>query len=205
MLGPRKQFDPELNDWAKAAERFLLHYFRRAGYEVVHHPHGKYGKDLECKSSREQFFVEVERRSFRTWKDGMFPYLSVNVPERRDMSRDTILFIVRYDMVEALAVFAEDILQAPKVPHANRYVKGELFYQVPRKRCCPIVLNSELPKSVAELNRENILSHWKTPSKGLIVRREALGNFPPYGMHVDEWRELLVETERELEDFLNLR
>jgi hypothetical protein len=108
-------------------------------------------------------------------------------------------------MAESLAVFAEDILQAPKVTHVNRYVAGELFYQVPRKRCCPIVLNTDKPRPVAELNRENILLQWNTQCTNLLMKREALGISPPYGMHVDEWRELLVETERELEDFLNIQ
>jgi len=208
MLGPRKQYDSELAAWAKSAELSIPRYFEQIGYAAIHHPNGKYGKDIECKSEVEHFYVEVERRSGKTWKDGEFPYADVHVPERRkeSFSKDTMLFIVRYDLKLALVVFYNDVADAPIERHPNRYVQGdEMFCKIDKKRCLPLdLMDSNDRRSIAERNRENILKQWSTGNGNLLLKREVLGKSEPYGMGYEEWTRLLVETEALLEPLLGL-
>lgn len=206
MLGPRKPYDQELADWAKAAELSIPRYFEHIGYAVIRHPHGKCGKDVECISDTERFYVEVERRSGKTWRDGQFPYTVVHVPERRmeTMGSNTVLFEVRHDLTLAIAVFYEDVKNAPLEQHDNRYVVGEQFFKVDIKRCLPIDLTDTSDRrSLAERNRQNILRHFAS-SGNLLLKREVLGVCEPYGMTYQEWFRLLVETECELEPLLGL-
>lgn len=206
MLGRRKQFDQRLHDWAKSAEFVCRQWLERIGYQSIHLPNGKYGPDVLSKSAcgTEQFFVEVERRSFKTWKEGPFPYSEVNIPERRGSNEDVLLFIVRYDLDAALIVFPVDIKNAELVESQNRYVKeDEYFRKVDLCRCLFVEFGIDTEqKTIAERSRANILKWWVGDCGAVLMKERALGSVPPYGMTDDEWRSLLSGMRKDIESAL---
>ena len=203
MLGKRKAYSSELAKWARSAETAVRQWLEKIGYTSIHLPNGQYGKDVLSKSEcgTEKFFVEIERRSFRTWEKGSFPYSIVNIPERRKIDKETLLFIVRYDMEESLVVFPLDICKSPLKDHPNAFVSdGELFRQVDSVRCLPVSLSNSMERrTIAEMSRENILQWWNLDSGAVLMKERALGDFPPYGMTDQEWRHLWHSMYPEIE------
>lgn len=202
-----KPFDAELAKWAKSAEVALLQYFRELGYDTVTHPHGIYGKDLECIGKNERFYVEVERRTQSTWRTGEFPYATVSIPRRRKADDGTFLFVVRYDLLSAVVVFPGDMKAASELAEKpNRLMAtGEFFRNVPVFRCLRLDMADRRSESLAYRNREAFLARFNSPSFGFEIKSDMLSTFPPYGMSSEEWRSLLVATYKHLEDGMNDR
>ena len=203
MLGAYKRYDEKLGGWARDAEVVIQQWLDQIGYDSIHLPNGQFGKDVKCKSpcGIEEFFVEVERRSPKTWLDGDFPFPEVNIPERRGFDKQTLLFVSRKDMERMVIVFPCDIHKSQLHEHANRYVKrGELFRKVPLVRCLQVDMDDTEPVIIAERSRRNILRWWRSENCGSAdTKLAALGDFPPYGMTFNEWRRLLDASRKEIE------
>lgn len=200
LKGKIKPFDAELAEWSSRAEREIRRWLRDNGYNVVKHPGGTYGHDLEAANGVERFFVEVERRE-SNWISGPFSFSTIHVPERRIKAGiDFILFVTRKDIRAAMLVFPQSLKPETAEEVGNHYMaKDEWFLQVPVEQAMPVDLTTKLPASIAEENAKRVRSRIRQTKGrlGLNVLLRLLGGEPPYGMTDEEYSELWLEAEEE--------
>jgi hypothetical protein len=142
---------------------------------VTELPHGTQGVDHLAKSDHEQFYVELERRSPKTWEKREFPCFPkatdyITVPERRNRYKnDTFLVTVNRDITHGVIIFWESLLASTLAEHPNRYVpRGELFYFVPYRECLPIELPAVDTRTIAELNLAWKREQWEVYRDGRL-------------------------------------
>lgn len=127
----RKPFNKELfeNNDKTAREITKSFYKDRYGFSINDNPN-IYGADLMW----ENHLIECEIKN--VWKDDIFPYSNVQIPERKSkifLHRDFWEFImINNNLTVLLSLDKEQILSSPIVEVNNKYIsKGEYFYQVP--------------------------------------------------------------------------
>ena len=74
---------------------------------------------------------------------------------------------------------------------------GELFHNVTLARCLPVGMDDTERKTIAERNRQRVLSVCNA-SGGLGLKMDVLGISTPYGMTDQEWREHYVKVTESL-------
>jgi len=196
-----KRFDATDKEYGDGAESFIRDYFERNGYSVIHHPNGIYKHDLLFKTSHERFYVEVERAGPRRWIAGtVFPFDTVNVPARRQITDDRLFFSVRVDLKASLVIFPDDLKRIVPVKLNNRHVTSELFRQCPIERCLQLDLESPIAHSISEMNAERVFCavnsltlSYRQKMAVLKGRNGELGC--PYGLVADQWRNLILKVE----------
>lgn len=178
-------------------------------------PHGRKGVDHLAENAHERFYVELERRSPKTWEHGPFPVFarnskSITIPERRNRyGKDTLIVTVNRDITHGVIIFWTSLLRSRLAEHPNRYVQaGELFYFVPYKECLPVLFPAKDSRTIAELNlawkREQYSTYGRDNIGGAWLRLRLL-ELQPYGMPTDEWHEKIDTAERTIERMLRLR
>lgn len=210
IRGRTKPYDKQLDEYSRVGELVIVPWVRGKGYKVTHHPHGECGRDFSAVREGERFYIDAERRRAQTWNDGLFRWLEINVPERRGINDDTLIFVVRKDLQQALIIFPNTIRDAELKENRNTFVdRGELFYKVPRCQALPIDLNQMSPLSIAEMNAERIrrgydeMGYNPKPAAGLSavgIRMLMLGKSTPYGMTTGEWHDLLDRCNDEMHE-----
>lgn len=196
MDGGRKEYDAELAEWSSRAEREVKTWLRGSGYEVHPLPHGRYGVDCVAENWREKFGVEIERRSFRTWQTGPFPYPDLNVLERRGKYDSTVLlFVVRADLREGMVAFPSSLIPDRLTDQPNRLAKNEKVFKVPLHETLPIDFTQPLSDPIAVLNGRRVKTLY-SEAKSLKRKREVLGETVPYGMDREVWEELNLDAEK---------
>lgn len=213
-LGKTKPFSKELAEWSARAEREIVEWLEYHQYDVVRLPDGQYGPDHLAKNDHERLYVELERRSPKTWESGPFPVFARNseyitVPERRKVAKDrSLLITVNRNITHGVVVFWQSLLPHRLREHSNRYMKtGELFFFVPYRECLPIRFPAEGTQCIAEMNLEWKREQIETCGRGVGGQwlRLRLLKLQPYGMTEQEWRRHIETAERELERYLGLR
>ena len=201
MRGVEKQFDQNLADWAKRAERELRYWMLGHGYEYTHHPSGIYGRDGLCVGNGEKFYVEVERCSAKRWAaDEPFPFPTLHILERRGKNGidGWLLFVAREDVQRGFIAFPRTSIKPGRlIRNPNKYVKSgeEWVYDVPLDEVLPVDYTIVEGEPIGALNAKRIRAIVeKSRSRGFA----ALGDVPPYGISDKEWRELLDECEKPL-------
>lgn len=198
-LGVTKEFDPKLAEWATRAERELENWLRKSGYRVNQMPHGQCGVDLHCESDIENFFAEIERQQFERWSGDSFRYTEINVLERRRRyDRTVLLFGVREDWRFAYVVFPGSLMSHRLTASSNKFVKaGEYVFKVPILEALRVDLSAPLPKPLAVMNANRVRDSFAN-AKSRNAKRAVLGEVCPFGMSDDEYRELVLESEKEI-------
>lgn len=193
-----KPYDQLLGEYGKTAEWAGIELMRRKGFDCTELPNGIYQQDVLCESDHERFYLEVERRTPATWSSGKFPYQDVNVPLRRKVTQDRIFVTFRSDLARCVVVFCCDLLAAVVEDRPNRLMGAEKFRTVPVERCLEFDVASAGEDSFARMNakriREAMAAHSEPAS-----RRRYLAPVCPYGLPGDEWREWLVQCDKEVE------
>jgi len=193
-----KPYDPLLGEFGKSAEWAGIELMRSKGFSCTELPNGIYGQDVLCESDHELFYLEVERRTKATWSSGSFPYPDVNVPVRRRVTQDRIFVTFRSDLARCVVVFCCDILAAKVEDRPNRLMGSEEFRTVPLERCLEFDVASAGGDSFARMNAKRIREAMATCGD-YAKRRMYLSPVCPYGLPGDEWREWLVECDKDVE------
>jgi len=165
-------------------------------------------------NDHERFYVELERRSPKTWESGPFPVFARNseyitVPERRQPKDTTLLLTVNRNITHGVVIFWYSLTRDRLREHPNRYVaKDELFFFVPYRECLPILFPASDQRTIAEMNVQ-----WKRKQYDICGRRNAGGGWLrlrllhhcPYGMTEQEWRQKYEEAEQMMERAIGIR
>ena len=136
----KKRFSKTHHKHGLIGEDFALNWFRRLGYGGAK-PECQYGADLFLDHPKWGITpVEVERRYAKSWANGLFPYDTYNLPDRRyAKAKTSLLVVLSFDMDRALLVFPMSVLGADLsnlwVTKDNRHVKGERVLEVPVELC----------------------------------------------------------------------
>ena len=130
----RKQFSQDLHDQYDSFGRDrVVQYYAKHGVELQENP-DKYGVDLIAYDDGDKIgYVEVEVRE--SWKENIFPYDSLHVPERKKklLTNDlhTVLVSVNCYGTRAFICDYRTVLASPLLESPNKYIaKGERFYKV---------------------------------------------------------------------------
>ncbi|NDF13209.1 MAG: hypothetical protein EB060_10415 [Proteobacteria bacterium] len=189
-----KRFNETDAEYGKAAELAAYEMMKTRGFNVVELPHGVYGKDLKCTSKHEEFYVECERRSPKTWGANCdyFPYPTYNFPKRRlkDGSQDRILIVFRCDLEKCLIVFYQDVEKASARLVSNRCVKDETVFDIPINRCLLLNTSQSSQETFAEMNSKRVERLF--PLLGHQERKRFLEIGKPYGVSDFEYRNMLA-------------
>ena len=133
-MSERKRFDRELFDkYDKAAREATTSVLKAKGYDVVEHP-DRYAQDLIAYMPLDDFEFHVECEVKRVWKEALFPYDSVQLPQRKQKFFDgkTRFFIWNKPLTHAATFWCNDIKDLEPVEVPNKYMyKDEYFYQIP--------------------------------------------------------------------------
>lgn len=139
----RKRFDKKLfEEFDRSARDAARLHYTSLGYHVADHPN-QYMQDLIASKDDSTFCVEVEVK--RVWKSDIFPYETVQLPERKKKFTDTLtqFMIFNNSLSHAITFWSEQLLELEPVEVPNRYCyEGELFFQVPIKDCEIIKVNT---------------------------------------------------------------
>ena len=150
----RKFFDRELYDKYDrlAKDRATELVKELTGYKfVLQENEKKRGVDLLVYQGEKHVFnIETEVKA--VWKEEVFPYDSVNFPERKskfaELDKPTLFLMFNKDLKNYLLVNNTDLLKSPKEMVRNRYVPyGEYFFQVPLDK----VIFNDLKKAIINL------------------------------------------------------
>lgn len=193
-----KPYDPLLGELGKSGEWAGIQLMRSKGFSPTELPHGLYGQDVLCESEHERFYLEAERRLAGTWANGKFPYPDVNVPLRRKVTQDRIFITFRNDLARCVVIFYCDLLDASIEDRPNRLMDAEKFRIVPLERCLEFDVASAGTDSFAQMNAKRIREAMSITSDA-AKRRLYLAPVCPYGLPADEWRDCLVNTDRDIE------
>ena len=127
-----KPFSPELfKRYDADARRATTEFVERQGWEVREHP-DKYAHDLVATRAELTLLIECEVKA--VWENGVFPYDSVQLPERKRkfFDHNAVFFVWCKDLSDAVYFWAKDIDDLEPVEVPNKYIKsGERFFQIP--------------------------------------------------------------------------
>lgn len=136
--GVRKTFDPGLHlkndDIAKQNGINLMNAIFRVN--AIENP-DTYGVDLLLMSDSGQNLGAAEVEVKYSWKDHFF-FKTLHIPERKEkFAKQGVYFIVFNQFLnKALLVEGQTLLNSPKKPVKNKFVKdGEFFFDVPIEEC----------------------------------------------------------------------
>lgn len=134
-----KAFDPRLHAQNDAkAKQVISEFILRHNNEVSHVEinSDKYGVDLLLyDDSHLVGYAECEVK--RVWNTEVFPWTSVQVPERKQkfahvLSLPVQFYVLNVDYTKVIVISKRSLLQSPLCHVSNKYVPvGEVFYQVP--------------------------------------------------------------------------
>ena len=126
-----KEFSKELfrkhdQDARDATKNFLS----SKGWLVTDHP-DRYAQDLVARKGDIEVLVECEVKL--GWRNGKFPFDTVQLPERKAkfFVPSTAFFIWNKPLTEALYFWSPDIQHLEPALVPNKYMKKEYFYRVP--------------------------------------------------------------------------
>jgi hypothetical protein len=130
----RKQFSQDLHDqYDNFGRDRIIKYYADNGLELRNNPN-QYGVDLIAYDDGDKIgYVEVEVR--QSWKENIFPYDSLHVPERKkkllDNDLHTVLVSVNCYGTRAFICDYRIVLASPLLESPNKYIaNGEKFYKV---------------------------------------------------------------------------
>lgn len=108
-------------------------FSKKFGVELVDNP-DKYGPDLMHKDGKK--FVECEIK--KVWSGDVFPYATVQFPERKwkyTRAGPVTFVMFNAECTSGLFVDGQDVIKSPLKPVKNIYVsRGENFFQVPMSK-----------------------------------------------------------------------
>lgn len=139
MIGRHKKFDKELfeeNNHAAIA-RVLQHVNDLGLFASLNED--IYGPDIVVYSGfRKVSYVEVERK--RVWKGAEFPWITVQLPERKGKflkKRLPIEFWLLNESMDHVVIIPDFTLLKERLVEIRNVLvpDGELFYQVPVSEC----------------------------------------------------------------------
>lgn len=198
----RKAYDAVDGEWGRNGEAMLRQYIRSCGYEANKHPHGVYGLDVEYVSPTERFYVDVERRTSRTWSGSeWFKRPTLHVLARRPVKDGVLFFTMSACMTKAYVSFPEDLSVVKPQPMDNIHAKGEYMRDHEIMRCLPLDLTKPIEGSIASMNATRVRGIVRSSKSYSVVMRTLRGCEPygfgsPYGISDDEWQEMLLDVER---------
>lgn len=141
MRGSYKQFSYKLfKEHDNKARTKAIEFFTNNGLKAKPNKN-EFGVDLLVVDANDTllYFVEVEVKN--NWKDGAFPFDTLNIPERKGkyatMYKNRMFWMVfNKDVTKMLLVSTEALKDAKLIEVKNKFVAaGELFYQVPVEKC----------------------------------------------------------------------
>lgn len=197
-----KIYDPIDGEWGATGEARLRQFIRSCGYEADKHPHGVYGIDVEYVSETERFYVDVERRTARTWPGGEWlRWPTLHVLARRSVADGILFFTMSADMTKAYVSFPHDLQAVKPVAMDNIHAKGEAVRDHEIMRCLPLDLSDRIEGSIARMNAARVREIVRTSTSYSVVMRTLRGREPfgfgaPYGIDDEEWKEMLLDVER---------
>jgi len=134
MATIRKQFSQDLHDQYDTFGRDrIIKYYADQGIELRNNP-DQYGVDLIAYDDGDKIgYVEVEVR--QSWKESIFPFDSLHVPERKkkllENDLHTVLVSVNCYGTRAFICDYRTVLSSPLLESPNKFIaKGERFYKV---------------------------------------------------------------------------
>ncbi len=157
----RKKFSQDDYSFGIEAEKRVVKWLIDIGYEASK-PEDVYAHDVTyTKGGEEPFSIEVERRY--KWENGVFPFSTINIPERRWKKLKTSHFmVVCRDMSVSYLVYRSEALLAYQdqgvAVASNVHCMNEKFIQVPRKRCLFLDLEKTIPRSIDRMKHRYL---WK--------------------------------------------
>lgn len=189
MRGERKQYSDTHGIWGSAGEDTVAVYLRACGHTVTQHPDGRLGVDAETEIMGELVGVETERRTAKTWGQGLFPYPTVNIPERRDRYENETFFItLRADMKVGVVTPNALAKRYELRELSNRFVKhGELFHMVPTHLVMNINLEHPVWGKLSDRYRQQMTD--RLTSAGLRHLDTLYGPSLPY-FNSNQWDSL---------------
>lgn len=139
----RKRFDQQLfNTHDDPARRAIIQHLHDQGI-FARNNEDKYGPDiLVLKGFKVERYIECEIKL--GWKEGEFPFPTVNLPERKGRYTRKKLpidyWILRSDLQAAVIIPGPLVRKDYLVEVPNRLVsQGELFYQIPIELCAKVL------------------------------------------------------------------
>ena len=144
----KKKFDPTHHNYGLEGERFAFCWLTKLGY-IVEAKGDQYGPDLHIHHPERGLTpVEVERRYERSWRSGMFPYDTYNLPERRfQKALSSLLIVLSANMDRALLVYPSSVHRASEsglwVVKDSVHVKGERILDIPVEFCRDVSTNEK--------------------------------------------------------------
>lgn len=171
-------------------ERSVCRWLIESGFKVTNLPKGLYGPDHLCRSDRETFHVETERRM--GWKGEEWPrhWRTVHVPTRRKVTLDRIFVTINFQMTHGIVIFARDLLASGTEQVDNYRMQGEKMRVIAYERCLPVWMQRPLRASFAEANGERVrraMENLTHPG----LRARYLQPVCPYGIEHTEWMEMM--------------
>lgn len=147
-MGIYKKFSQEVYDqYDSSTCDVVMRYLAQQGYYCRRTP-DQYGPDIEVYSGyRLAWHVEVERKL--VWKSGGFPWLTVQIPERKQKllkySRKPLEFyVVSADLSQALVINGDSLDSSSLVEVPNSRISGgELFFQIPVEQATLVKLGED--------------------------------------------------------------
>lgn len=127
----RKEFSRELfNTNDRVARDITKSFYQKTFGESLADNPDVYGADLIYNNK----LVECEIKI--VWKEDVFPYESIQIPERKSKifvnDRFSEFVMINNKLSVLLVLKKENILTSPMVEVPNKYIsKGEFFFQVP--------------------------------------------------------------------------
>jgi hypothetical protein len=150
MQGKRKEFSQELYDANDLSARlrvidFFSPMMARLGFDIDN-SEDQYAPDIEIRGNDGAIVAHIEVEVKHAWDYGVFPFDTIQLPERRKKSADIgcrFAMLNRHHTRMAY-ILPHVLLQSPLVEVANKYVKsGEMFYQVPTSEAIFYQLRAE--------------------------------------------------------------
>jgi hypothetical protein len=145
MKSVRKEFDKELYKTnvplARAAGKLVVEAYIRTAtggkpFDTLIENPNKYGPDLiGYKGNNVELYVECEVK--HNWTGLKFPYLDIQVPERKRKSLQSglpaVVVVLSHDLTQAAIIQGNDVLSSPTQGVANKYIDSgqERFFKVP--------------------------------------------------------------------------
>lgn len=134
-MGIKKPFDRSLyEEFDAKAKKAALKLFKKFPELTVYENPKKRGVDLIIeKNGKIVGYAELE--TTRLWKSDTFPYLVVNIPERKEkycnQDKPTLFIMFSANYKNYLVITEKDLLKSKKEVVSNKCVKwGEEFYRV---------------------------------------------------------------------------
>lgn len=198
----RKPFDKIDCEWGVHGEAVVRQYFIEQGYDVTVLPNGIYQQDLMFRTKHECFYVEVERCGAGRWCAGkQFPFTTINVLARREITSDRMFFTVSSDLKNAYVLFPDDIKMLDIIMKPNKHVKSEGVRQYPIERGLLLDFKKPIEHSIAAMNAERVRNIVNDNSNSYKFKMSVLrGDYsqfgPPYGIDLEDWRRLISFVEK---------